>query len=176
MGYGAIEYEPFTSIQAHLKIHEVEEVDGKFEDTPKQVKCEFEVLGYEESDDDDGAWIGHKFSDWFGFSVDKHGNIGISKSPKAKLRNLINGTLGLQVIDNATFEPNKLLNQEIRSQVVRSGKNQDGTHSRIKGETIMPKPKKKRGDSSDADLEGVDVESLDMEPPDFFNLEGEKAS
>jgi hypothetical protein len=35
MGYGSVSNEPFTSLQAHLRISEVEEVDGRFEDTPK---------------------------------------------------------------------------------------------------------------------------------------------
>jgi len=173
MGYGSVSYEPFTSLQAHLKVHEVEEVDGKFEDTPKQAKVEFKVLDYEEREDDDDASIGWTFSDWFGFSVDKKtGKIGVSKSKKSKLRGLIATTLGEEVIDKGTFEPKMLMDCEIRAQVVRSGKNEDGDHSRVKSGTIMPKPKKKRGDSeaADADLEGVDVENLDMEPPDFSNL------
>jgi hypothetical protein len=176
MGYGNVSYEPFTSLQAHLKISDVEEVDGKFEDTPKQVMCEFTVLGYEESEEDDGAWLGWKFRDWFGFSVDKKtGAIGISKSAKAKLPALIKGALpdGEQIIARGEFEPSMLMNSEIRSRVARSGKNEDGDHSRLKAETIMPKPKRPK---QDADLEGIDVEGLDMEPPDFSSIKGEQAS
>jgi hypothetical protein len=174
MGYGNVSYEPFTSLQAHLKISEVEEVDGKFEDTPRQVQCEFTVLDYEESDDDNGAWIGWTFRDWFAFSVDKKtGDIGISKSPKAKLPNLIKSALpnGKQLIEKGEFETSMLAEAEIRSKVVRSGKNEDGDHSRLKAETIMGKPKRPK---QDADLEGVDVESLDMsEAPDFSPLKEE---
>jgi len=170
MGYGAITYEPFTSMQAHLKILTSEEVDGKFEDTPKQVMCEFEVLDYEESDEDDGKWIGHKFRDWLAFAVDKNtGKIGISKSTKAKLNRVITATLGKEYTHNGDFEPNMLEGHEIRSRVARSGKDEDGNHSRIKAETVMPKPKRPK---QDADLEDVDVESLDMsQAPDFSNLE-----
>jgi len=79
MGYGAVTFEPFTSQQAHLKIIDVEETDGKFEDTPKQVQVEFKVLDYEESEDDDREWVDWTFKDWFGFAVDKKtGTIGIS--------------------------------------------------------------------------------------------------
>lgn len=158
--YGSVSYEPFTSLQAHLKIVDVEETDGKFEDTPKQVQLEFEVLDYEESADDDGAWIGWTFRDWFGFSLDKKtGAIGISKSPKAKLPNLIKATVGEKVIDRGEFDPPMLKDHEIRARVVRSGKNEDGDHSRIKGDSIMPKPKRPR---QDRDLEGIDVESLEV--------------
>jgi hypothetical protein len=174
MGYGAVEFTPFTSQQAHLKIIEVEETDGKFEDTPRQVQVDFKVLDYEESDDDNGEWINWEFREWFGFAVDKKtGKIGISQSPKAKLPNLIKATLGKEFTSNGRFEPSMLMDQEIRSRVARSGKNEDGDHSRIKAETIMGKPKRPK---QDADLEGVDVESLDMsEAPDFSNL-GEEAS
>src|SRR5215217_1054066 len=143
MGYGAVSYEPFTSQQGHLRIVNVEEVDGAFEDTPKQLQVEFEVLDYEERDDDDGEWIGWTFRDWFGFSVDKKtGSIGISKSPKAKLPNLIKGALpnGKQLIERGEFEPSMLMDTEIRARVARSGKHEDGDHSRIKAETIMGKP------------------------------------
>jgi hypothetical protein len=174
MGYGTIDYEPFVSKQAHLKITEIEEVDGKFEDTPLQLQCDFEVLDYEEADEDEGAWIGHTFRDWFGFSADKNGNIGISGSYKAKLPCLIKSALptnGKQLIDSGKFESNQILDGEIRSQVVRSGKNRDGNHSRLVAESIMPKPKRPK---QDADLEGVDVESLDMsQAPDFSNLKEE---
>jgi len=171
MGYGSVSNEPFTSLQAHLRISEVEEVDGRFEDTPKQVQCEFTVLDYEESDNDNGAWIGWTFRDWFGFSVDKKtGAVGISRSTKAKLPNLIKSALpnGEQLIKRGEFEPSMLMDGEIRSKVVRSGKNEDGDHSRLKAETIMGKPKRPK---QDADLEGVDIESLDMsEAPDFSHL------
>jgi len=145
MGYGSVSYEPFTSMQAHLKIAEVEEVDGAFEDTPRQVKCEFEVLGYEESEDDGEEWVGWTFTDWFGFSVDKKtGDVGISKSAKAKLPNIIQAALhpdGQKVIDSGTFEPEMLKGKEVRARAVRSGKNEDGDHSRIKAESLMPKPR-----------------------------------
>ena len=174
MAYGNVSYEPFTSLQAHLKISEVEEVDGKFEDTPKQVQCEFTVLDYEESEEDNGAWIGWKFRDWFGFAVDKKTDaVGISKSKKAKLPALIKAALpnGEQLIARGEFEPSMLMDAEIRSRVARSGKNEDGDHSRLKAETIMPKPKRPK---QDADLEGVDIESLDMsEAPDFSHLKEE---
>jgi hypothetical protein len=177
MGYGAVTYEPFTSQQAHLKIIGVDEVDGKFEDTPRQVMCEFEVLGYEEQDDDNGEWIGWTFRDWFAFSVDKKtGTIGISQSPKAKLPALIKFALpnGKRLIEHGEFEPVMLMDAEIRSRVARSGKNEDGDHSRLKAETIMGKPKRPR---QDADLEDVDVESLDMgdqpEAPDFSGIKEE---
>jgi hypothetical protein len=64
-----------------------------------------------------------------------------------------------------------LAEAEIRSKVVRSGKNEDGDHSRLKAETIMGKPKRPK---QDADLEGVDIESLDMsEAPDVSHLKEE---
>jgi hypothetical protein len=175
MGYGAVTYEPFTSQQAHLKIIDVDETDGKFEDAPKQVQVAFEVLEYEESEDDNGEWIGWTFRDWFGLSVEKKtGNIGISQSPKAKLPNLIKATLGKEFTSNGKFEPSMLMDHEIRARVARSGKDESGDHSRIKAETIMQKPRRPK---QDQDLEGIDVESLDMsEAPDFSNLEEEKAS
>jgi hypothetical protein len=177
MGYGTVDFEPFTSQQAHLKIFEVEEVDGKFEDTPRQVRVEFEVLDYEESDDDDREWVGWKFTDWFGFSANKKtGDVGISKSPKAKLPNLIKAALpnGKQLIERGEFEPNMLLNAEVRARVARSGKNEDGEHSRLKAETIMgkPKPRKEVEAEEDKDFEGIDM----SEAPDFSNLGEEKAS
>jgi hypothetical protein len=177
MGYGSVSYDPFTSQQAHLKIIGVDEIDGKFEDTPLQAQVEFKVLDYEESDDDNGEWIGWTFRDWFGFTVEKKtGNVGISKSPKAKRPNLIKGALpnGEQVIKRGEFESSMLMDREVRSKVVRSGKNEDGDHSRLKAETIMGKPKRPK---KDQDLEGVDVENLDIpEAPDFSNIEEEKAS
>src|SRR5215208_6750866 len=174
MGYGAVTYEPFVSQQAHLKIVAVEETEGKFEDTPKQVQVEFSVLDYEESDDN-GEWLDWNFRDWFGFAVDrKTGDIGISQSPKAKLPNLIKATLGKEFTSNGKFEPDMLVGHEIRARVARSGKDESGDHSRIKAETIMQKPRRPK---QDQDLEGIDVESLDMsEAPDFSNLEEEKAS
>jgi hypothetical protein len=40
---------------------------------------------------------------------------------------------------------------------------QDGDHSRLKAETIMGKPKRSKGKpKKDADLEGIDIENLDM--------------
>jgi hypothetical protein len=66
------------------------------------------------------------------------------------------------------------MDHEIRSRVARSGKHEDGDHSRIKAETIMPKPRRPK---QDQDLEGIAVESLGMsEAPDFSNLKEEKAS
>ena len=177
MGYGNVSYEPFTSLQAHLKISEVEEVEGKFEDTPKQVQCEFTVLDYEESEEDNGEWIGWTFRDWFGFAVDKKsGDVGISKSKKAKLPALIKAALpnGEQLIEKGEFEPSMLMDAEIRSRVARSGKNEDGDHSRLKAETIMRKPKRPK---HDADLEDIDVESLDIpEAPDYSSISKEEAS
>jgi hypothetical protein len=170
MGYGNVSYEPFTSQQAHLRIIDVDETDGKFEETPKEVMCEFKVLNYEESEDDNGAWIGWTFRDWFGFVRDKKtGEIGISKSPKAKLPNVIKATVGQEVIDRGEFESPMLMDHEIRAKVVRSGKNEDGDHSRIKAESIMPKPRRPK---QDRDLEGIDVESLDDAPeaPDYSDL------
>jgi hypothetical protein len=177
MAYGSVSYEPFTSMQAHLRIIGVEEVDGKFEETPKQAKVEFEVLDYEESDDNDGDDIGWSFTDWFGFSRDKKtGVIGISKSAKAKLPNLIKAALypdGQKVIDNDAFEVEMLKGKEVRARVVRSGKNEDGDHSRIKAESIMPKPRATQRKAIQAE-EDKDFEDLDMsEAPDFSNLKEE---
>jgi hypothetical protein len=168
MGYGAIEHEPFVSMQALLKIVGSEERDSKFEDTGKEVEAELKVLTYEEQDDDDGAYIGHQFRDWFGFKKDeKSGRIGVAKN--SKLGNLIKATLGEGVIDGGTFEPKDLEGVRIRARVVRSGKNEDGNYSRIKWDSIMPPPKSKK---SNEDLDGVDVENLDMGPhaPDFSDL------
>jgi len=180
MGYGEVEYTPFTSMLATLEIIDAEEVDGKFEDTPKQVQVEIRVVDYEESEEDGGAWIEHTFRDWLAFSVDKTtGRIGISKSPKAKLRAVIRNTLGEGVITRGEFEPEKLIGQLFRSRVVRSGKHEDGSNSRIKAETVGPPSKRPK---KDADLEGVDAESLDMgrqqkadnpEAPDFSDLKEE---
>src|SRR5215216_4319962 len=171
MGYGAVTFEPFTSQQAHLKIIDVEETDGKFEDTPKQVQVEFKVLDYEESEDDGREWVDWTFKDWFGFAVDKKtGTIGISQSPKAKLPNLIRATLGKEFTSNGRFEPSMLMDHEIRSRVAKSGKHEDGDHSRIKAESIMRSPRRPK---QDADLEDVDVESLDMEAPGFSDLKDE---
>jgi hypothetical protein len=170
MGYGAIEHEPFVSMQALLKIVGSEERDSKFEDTGKEVEAELKVLTYEEQDDDDGAYIGHQFRDWFGFKKDeKSGRIGVAKS--SKLGNLIKATLGEEVIDRGTFEPKDLEGVRIRARVVRSGKNEDGNYSRIKWDSIMPPPKSKKSSEAE-DLNGVDVESLDMGPgaPDFSDL------
>jgi len=64
------------------------------------------------------------------------------------------------------------MDHEIRSRVARSGKHEDGDHSRIKAESIMPKPRRSQP-KQDADLEDVDVESLDMEAPDFSDLKDE---
>jgi hypothetical protein len=175
MGYGAIEHEPFVSLQALLKVVGSEERDSKFEDTGKEVELELKVLNYEESDDDEGAYIGHQFRDWFGFKKDERsGRIGVAKS--SKLGNLVKATLGEEVIDNGTFEPKDLEGVRIRAQVVRSGKNEDGNYSRIKWNSIMP-PRKgtSNGKKPDADLEGIDVENLDMGPdaPDFSDLRQE---
>lgn len=170
MGYGAIEHEPFVSMQALLKIVGSEERVSKFEDTGKEVEAEIKVLTYEEQDDDDGAYIGHQFRDWFGFKKDeKSGRIGIAKS--SKLGNLIKATLGEEVIDRGTFEPKDLEGVRIRAQVVRSGKNEDGNYSRIKWNSIMPPPRSKNSSEAE-DLDGVDVENLDMGPdaPDFSDL------
>jgi hypothetical protein len=54
---------------------------------------------------------------------------------------------------------------------VRSGKNEGGNYSRIKWDSIMPPPKSKKSSEAE-DLDGVDVESLDMRPdaPDFSDL------
>jgi len=156
MGYGAIEHEPFVSMQALLKIVGSEERDSKFEDTGKEVEAELKVLTYEEQDDDDGAYIGHQFRDWFGFKKDERsGRIGIAKN--SKLGNLIKATLGEEVIDRGTFEVEDLEGVRIRARVVRSGKNEDGNYSRIKWDSIMPPPKSKQ---SNADLEGADVDDL----------------
>jgi hypothetical protein len=168
MGYGAIEHEPFVSMQALLKIVGSEERDSKFEDTGREVEAELMVLKYEDQDDDDGAYIGHQFRDWFGFKKDERsGRIGVAKN--SKLGNLIKATLGEDVIDRGTFEPKHLEGSCIRARVVRSGKNEDGNYSRIKWDSIMPPAKSKK---SNADLEGVDVENLDMGPdaPDFSDL------
>jgi hypothetical protein len=168
MGYGAIEHEPFVSMQALLKIVGSEERDSKFEDTGKEVEAELMVLSYEEQDDDDGAYIGHQFRDWFGFKKDERsGRIGVAKN--SKLGNLIKATLGKEVVDRGTFEPKNLEGVCIRARVVRSGKNEDGSYSRIKWDSIMPPPKSKK---SSEDLNGVDVENLDMGPdaPDFSDL------
>ena len=113
--------------------------------------------------------MGWTFRDWFAFSVDKKtGAIGISKSPKAKLPNLIKAALdpdGQKVIDNGTFEPGMLMDKEIRAKCVRSGKNEDGDHTRIKAESMMKKPKTSK---KDRDLEDIDVENLDIpEPPNW---------
>jgi hypothetical protein len=174
VAYGAVSYEPFTSLQAHLKIIDVEEVDGAFEDTPRQLRIEFKVLDYEESEDDGDTWINWTFRDWFGFSRDKKtGEIGISKSTKAKLPNLIKATLGKEVIERGEFDPPMLMDHEIRARVARSGKHEDGDHSRVKSDSIMPKPKRPK---QDRDLEDVDVENLDTdasEAPDFSDLEEE---
>ena len=170
MGYGAIEHEPFVSMQALLKIVGSEERVSKFEDSGKEVEAEIKVLTYEEQDDDDGAYIGHQFRDWFGFKKDeKSGRIGIARS--SKLGNLIKATLGEGAIDRGTFEPKDLEGVRIRAQVVRSGKNEDGNYSRIKWNSIMPPPKSKKSGEAE-DLEGVDVENLDMGPdaPDFSDL------
>jgi hypothetical protein len=156
MGYGAIEHEPFVSMQALLKIVGSEERDSKFEDTGKEVEAELKVLTYEEQDDDDGAYIGHQFRDWFGFKKDERsGRIGIAKN--SKLGNLIKATLGEEVIDRGTFEVEDLEGVRIRARVVRSGKNEDGNYSRIKWDSIMPPPKSKQ---SNADPEGADVDDL----------------
>jgi hypothetical protein len=173
MGYGAIEYEPFVSMQAHLKITASEEVPGRFDDAPVQVQVDLEVLDYEESEDDGGKWIGHTFRDWLSFAVDKNtGKIGISKSKKAKLTRVIIATIGEEYTHNGKFEPPMLSGHELRSRVARSGKDEDGNHSRLKAETVMPKPKRPK---KDADLEGVDVESLDMsEAPDILKPSDEK--
>ena len=160
MGYGAIEHEPFVSMQALLKVVGSEERDSKFEDTGKEVEAELVVLSYEEQDEDDGAYIGHQFRDWFGFKKDERsGRIGIAKN--SKLGNLIRATLGEGVIDRDAFEPKDLEGVSIRARVVRSGKNEDDNYSRIKWNSIMPPPKSKK---QDADLEGVDVEGLKMDP------------
>jgi hypothetical protein len=156
MGYGAIEHEPFVSMQALLKIVGSEERDSKFEDTGKEVEAELKVLTYEEQDDDDGAYIGHQFRDWFGFKKDERsGRIGVAKN--SKLGNLIKATLGEEVIDRGTFEVEDLEGVRIRARVVRSGKNEDGNYSRIKWDSIMPPPKSKQ---SNADPEGADVDDL----------------
>ena len=171
MGYGAIEHEPFVSMQALLKVVGSEERDSKFEDTGKEVEAELMVLSYEEQDDDDGAYIGHQFRDWFGFKKDeKSGRIGVAKS--SKLGHLIKATLGEEVIDRGTFEPKNLEGAGIRARVVRSGKNEDGNYSRIKWNSIMPPPKSRKANE---DLDSVDVETLkmDSEPPDYSDLREE---
>src|ERR671911_382078 len=77
MSYGIIEPEAFTSMMALLRITSAEEVEGKFEDTPRQTAVEVEVLSYEEQDEDDAARIGHKFQDWASFKkTTRPGRIG----------------------------------------------------------------------------------------------------
>jgi hypothetical protein len=141
MGYGAIEHDPFVSLQALIKIVDAEEQDGKFEETPLELKTELRVLTYEEQDEDDEAYIGHDFVYRFGFKKEqKSGRIGIVKS--SKLGNLIKATVGEEVIDRGTFEAADLIGQKFRAQIVRSGKNEDGPHSRVKWNTMMPAPKR----------------------------------
>ena len=93
MGYGVIEHEAFVSMRALLKIVRAEEVEGQYEEKPVQAEVEFKVLNYEESDEDDGAYIGHQFRDWFAFKKDERtGQIGIGSG--TKLHNLIDAALG----------------------------------------------------------------------------------
>ena len=44
MGYGMIEHDAFESMMAVLEIVDAADVEGKFDDTPRQVEAEHEVV------------------------------------------------------------------------------------------------------------------------------------
>jgi|SRR5829696_7765795 len=169
MSYGIIEPEAFTSMMALLRITSAEEVEGKFEDTPRQTAVEVEVLSYQEQDEDDAARIGHMFQDWASFRKDtRTGRIGIAYG--GKLWNLIAATLGEECARRGEFSPEQLVGKEFRAQVVGSGQNFDGKYSRLKWDNIwkapQPKarPKVSRVEEDSSYAEGED------EPPDFSGL------
>jgi hypothetical protein len=159
MGYGVIEHEAFVSMRALLKVVRADEVEGQYEEKPVQAEVEFKVLNYEESDEDDGAYIGHQFRDWFPFKKDeKSGQVGIGSG--SKLHNLIDAALGADAF-RTEFDVDDLLGKQIRAQVIRSGKNQDGKYSRVKWDNISPPPRKKvKAGSGAEDDGGPDVDDL----------------
>jgi len=160
MGYGVIEHEAFVSMRALLKIVRAEEVEGHYEEKPVQAEVEFKVLNYEESDEDDGAYIDHQFRDWFAFKKDeKTGQIGIGSG--TKLHNLIDAALGADAF-RTEFDVEDLVGKQIRAQVIRSGKNQDGKYSRVKWDNISPPPRKRESKAAreSKDDGGADVDDL----------------
>jgi len=147
---------PFQSMQAVLEIVDAElELDGEY---GPQIRVDLEVV----NDGKDGSDNGSRFMDWFGFG--KQQNPDKPRiSPRAKAGQLIRVTIGEP---KGPLKISKLVRHRFRAQV---GLNKAGTYSKVVSDTLMPAPKN-AGDE-DEDLEGIDVEGLDMshdpEPPDL---------
>jgi hypothetical protein len=166
MGYGMIEHDAFESMMAVLEIVDAADVEGKFDDTPRQVEAEHEVVSYIEDDEGDD-FIGHQFRDWYAFKRNKKtGKVGIG--PNTKLHNLIRATLPEGYLEKKEFDPADLVGKRFRAQVyVPEG----SKYSRIKWDNIGALPPKRRPKATpaapieyddDKDLEGTGIEALDV--------------
>jgi hypothetical protein len=151
---------PFQSLQAVLEIVDAELEHG---DYGPQIRVDLEVV----SDGKDGSENGTRFMDWFGFG--KQQNPDKPRiSPRSKAGQLVRVTVGEPM---GSLKLSKLVGHRFRAQV---GLNKAGTYSKVVSDTLMPAPKDAADE--DEDLEGIDVEDLDMsrdpEPPDFSDLGG----
>jgi hypothetical protein len=151
---------PFTSIQAILEI-----VDAVLEhgDYGPQIRVDLEVIEDGKDGDDNGA----RFMDWFGFG--KQQNPDKPRiSPRSKAGQLIRVTVGEP---KGSLKISKLVGHRFRAQV---GLNKAATYSKVVSDTLMPAPKADADE--DEDLEGIDVEGIDMgsdpEPPTSTSLLG----
>jgi hypothetical protein len=148
---------PFQSMQAVLEITDAELEQS---DYGPQIRTDLKVV----SDGKHGDENGITFGDWFGFG--KQQNPDKPRiSPRSKAGQLIRATLGEP---KGSLRISSLVGQRFRAQV---GLNKAGTYSKVVSDTLMPAPKDQSSDEED--LEGVDVERLDMgpnedpEPPNF---------
>ncbi len=137
---------PFQSMQAVLEITEAKLEAG---DYGPQIRADIKVVDDGMGGKEDGA----TFADWFGFG--KQQNPDKPRiSPRSKAGQLTRVTIGepkgsLKIAD--------LVGCRFKAQV---GLNKAGTYSKVVSDTLMPAP---RDDvQQDDDLEGIDVESLDM--------------
>jgi len=139
---------PFTSMQAVLEIKDAQlDLEG---DYGPQIHATMTVL----DDGKDGEENGTTFQDWFGFG--KQQNPEKPRiSPRSKAGQLIRVTIGEP---KGSLKISNLIGERFRAQV---GLNKAGTYSKVVSDTLMPAPK----DVGKDDLEGIDVENLEMDPP-----------
>jgi hypothetical protein len=149
---------PFQSMQAVLEITDAALEQG---DYGPQIRVGLEVV----NDGKDGEENGTEFQDWFGFG--KQQNPDKPRiSPRSKAGQLIRVTIGEP---KGSLKVSKLIGQQFRAQV---GLNKAGTYSKVVSDTLMAAPT--GAFDEDEDLEGIDVEDIDMgnepEAPDFSDL------
>ena len=150
MGRQYVEHEAFESMRALLEILESEDYAGKNTKTGEafeKVNLELRVVDYEESDEDEGEWIGATFSDGAYYKEDRAGNFGVP--PAGKLPNYIKSSKGEEYFDEIKkglrqFEPEDLIKGRVRAQVDVN----DNGYSTVVWNTIGPATKRKKGKAS----------------------------